>query len=210
MALITAAEARLFLRELSGTGEDTNIDQLIVFADAAIANYLGFPPVSAGGQATIESATYTEYLDGPTLERVSVVQLPLRPVTSITTIHDDPDWAYGAGDLVASTDYTLIGRTGKVALVPTGSHAWSTAYRSIKVVFVAGFTTIPEEIKLATKMLVKHWWGMRHNLTYSSMSSQGSTVTSPTYAAGGAVGMTLPRPVKQLLNPYRLLERNIA
>ena len=54
MAIMTAAEARLYIRGITGTGEDANLNALIARADALFAGYIGLPSPTVGGNPTLE------------------------------------------------------------------------------------------------------------------------------------------------------------
>lgn len=193
MALITEAEAKDYLPGLGASAESTLIGYLIARVDVVFARYLGY-------DETIEDTTYTEYLDGPTLDDAEAIKLGVRPVVSVTTIHDDPDWSYGSGDLVDSGDYTVDLAMGVVHLNPTASHAWSTSKRAIKVVYVAGYATVPADIKQAACLTVAHWYRLTTRQGKTSASGQGA---SKAYTAA-----TIPDEAKELLNG-RILGRAI-
>ena len=190
MAVITAAEARLLVPSLKGTTEDTNLNTYISRAESMLAGWLGFGATAAGGAPTLEDVTYTRYYEGDL--GGDTLTLGIQPVASVTSIHDDPDWSYGANQLVASSDYTLDGETGIVHLNPLGGHGgFSTQKRAIKAVFVAGFATIPEHVKQAVAMQTAHLWRLR--------KEQGRESTSG--AGGGALrAETIPDAVIQILN----------
>jgi hypothetical protein len=207
MALMTAAQARVYIPTLTSTGEDTNIDTLIARADAAMASWCGYPPVIAatpvmGLTPTLEDQTYVLYNGRGGLVRVldsRHIQCDVWPVISITSIYDDTSEAYGTA--VTSTDYTLIdGNQGLIAYDADSGKAWADSgptIRNIKLTAVCGWATIPGDILQAAGLLVAHWWQLRH--------TQGRTNVST--AGGGSAGLRdeeLPASVKQLLSPYRL------
>jgi len=198
MALITAAEARTMIPELStsSTDEDTLIDTLIARVGALLAAWCGYPPASAGGTPTLESASYTEYLDGPGGREL---RLPIYPVTAVASIYDDTAWTWGSDALVASTDYAISdGRVGLVLLKETSTHgSWSAARRSLKVAFTAGYATVPADIKAACAHAVRQVWNFR--------TEQGRANVS-----GGVVSLSLReeeivnRIARELLSARRL------
>ena len=64
MALVSVALLKEYLPEVSGSALDTELGRMIDRTEAAIARYLGFP-LSELGEASLDQATYTLYLDGP-------------------------------------------------------------------------------------------------------------------------------------------------
>jgi len=175
MALITAVQARLHIPSLTGDTRDADLDVIIARVVAALASWCGWPPAVYSGSPSFETATYTVYLDGPVDDAVREIQLPVCPVQSITTIHDDPDWGYSSTYLVASGDYTLEEESGRVLLNPTSGEAWSASRRSIKAVFIAGWDTAPDDLALALCLGVKHVWDLMPRQGKESTTAQGKT-----------------------------------
>ena len=207
MALISAAEARVYLPGLSGTGADTQLATLITRADQAMAAWCGFEAATAGGAPTLEDVTFTEFYPGP---GGRLLQLRHWPIVSITSIEDDPTEAFdGSTYLVASTDYdgplTVQRKNrGQVWLETTATHgAWSNTKESgtepVKAVYVAGWATVPEVLKQAAVLQVVHWWHQRAFVGRESVTVQGAGTVQP-----GPDGGLLPE-VKQLLRPFRVL-----
>ena len=193
MAIMTAAEARLYVRGITGTGEDSNLSTLISRADAVFASFLGLPPASAGAAATLEDTTITLYIDGPGGQEL---RLPYGPILSVTSIHDSDDRLYSSADLVAASDYELYGDEALIRLTDTSSHGyWSTTRRAIKVAAVIGFSTIPEDIKHAAGLQVAHWFQGRDHVGSKSINQGGGSIT--------VNGLDLLPEVKQALAPYR-------
>jgi hypothetical protein len=193
MAVLTAAESRLYIRGLTGTAEDATLDTLITRADRGFAAFLGLPSPTAGGNPTIEDTAHTVYITG---EGGLSLQVPYMPVQSITSIHDSTDRTYGAGDLVAGSDYDLFGLEGLVLLKDASTHgSWSTTDRAIKVTAVIGWSTIPDAIKHAAGLQVAHWFQGRDHVGRTNVAQGGGTI------AVQSLGL-LPE-VVEALRPYR-------
>ncbi len=159
MALITAAEARQEIPELTGTAEDTLIESLILQAGGMIARFCAYPPASAGAEPTMESTSYVRYYDGPGGRMLS---LDVRPVTAVASIYDDVDLTWGADTLIASSNYAIRdGTTGRVLLTAASGEGFSTGEHAIKATFIAGYTTVPDSLKRAARELVKALWTNR-------------------------------------------------
>lgn len=196
MALITAAEARAFLPSNQGTADDALLDTLIARCGAFFARYCGYPPASAGVAATMETATYTRYLDG---NGTRDLRLGVAPVQSVTSIYDDVDQDFAAATLVASGDYAITdANEALIRLTSTAAHGqWNKSKGTIKATFVAGFSTVPADVKQAAVLQVQHWYGLRGHGGKTSISVAG----------GGNAGLrdeTMPPAVRQLLSAYRL------
>lgn len=200
MALLTAAQARLYIPQLAGTSEDSNLDLLIGRLHRVFAWYLGFMPNAPGNNPSLETTTYTMYMDGPGGQ---ALRLPYIPVQSVTSIHDDPERVYGSEDLVASGDYELFGDEGLVMLKNAGTHSvWSSSKRAIKIVFVAGYSTVPGPIVHAGGLQIAHWWAARNHIGKSNVSQGGGSSSLAT--------LELLPEVKEALAPYRMPSRFIG
>lgn len=165
MASVTAAEVRLLLPQLTGTTEDTDLGTVIDRCEAALARWCGYIEADDGTRS-FASATYTEIVDGPGGTRLD---LGAAPITSVTTIHDDPELlTYAAAKLVASTDY-FVGRSNQreahqVHLYPSAVHgAWSASRRAVKAVYVAGYSTAPPTLKSALVEYVAWYWQQKRS-----------------------------------------------
>lgn len=171
MALITAAQARLYV-QISGTGEDTDLDTLIARVGAQIAAYLGYPPASVGATPTLESTSRTLYLTGRGGRDLS---LGLYPVTAITSVQDDPTLTFdGSTYLISSGDYSI--HEGAVLRLDYDSGlAWSTTPGGIKVVCTAGYTSIPSTIQEVCAEEVALRWRRRKQLGVTSSSTGGGS-----------------------------------
>lgn len=101
-------------------------------------------------QRTFIQATYTEYYDGFRQRELVLRQFPL---SSVTTIHDDPARSYTASTLVSSNDYYADLARGMVKFDVTLSRGRG----NLKVVYVAGYADIaslPANVVLATNKMV--------------------------------------------------------
>ena len=164
------------------------------------------PPASASGTPTIESTAYTRYYG---TENVSddgqVLTLDVLPVTTLTSIYDDLQRAFGSDTLVDSGAYTLLdGSAGKVWIVLSGSHGvWQQGEKNIKVAFTAGWATspgnlIPPDLLEAHGLLAKVWFEQRGRIGLSSVpqGSGSASVRDP--------DSDIPIEIRHLLAPYKL------
>jgi len=170
MALTAKATLKTLLG-VSDTSLDAVIDLLIPQADEMIKGYLG---------REIEQATYTEYYSGSGNQ---VIVLNQTPVQSITSVNEDSDGYFGEGTdafpaaslLVEGTDYVLrkddatATEVSKSGILYRIGKAWPRPYSrlrgqlasapglglgNIKVVYVAGWATVPADIQFAANKLV--------------------------------------------------------
>jgi hypothetical protein len=197
VGLITVEEAREYLPGIGSGGADGGLGRAIDRASAAIAQHLGFPSRSASLGPSLESYSYTIYsgIGEPSLRVADdgrTLILPVRPITAIASIYDDPDYlTYGSSYLVAASDYSYDAIRGRIYLLPAASHgAWSTTDRAVRVIVTAGWSTIPDPIREACVRTVQAWWVDRR-------SSAGQDGVAPRWEGGA-----LPGPARALLAPY--------
>jgi hypothetical protein len=192
MALTTAAVVRGYIRALTGTGEDTLLDAFILRFDRVGSSYCGFP--TASNLSTFENNTYTHYFDGDGSDRLN---LRIRPANTITSVHVDVDREYGSDELVASSDYELFTDEGLLLLkTDSDQGSFTRGYRSVKVVYTAGYTSIPDGIVHACGMQVNHWYMNRDTIGKTKISQTGATID--------VMRLSLLPEVKQALAPYRI------
>lgn len=206
MALLTAAETRAHLPQLAGTALDAELATLVAHFDAIAAEYCGFPASpggTVGAARTLESATYTLYLDGPDPSDPSLLWVGVRPITAVSSIYSDPVREYGSGSLVASGDYTLHGGEGMVMMDWDSGDVWDSGSRAIKIAFTAGFSTVPAPIKRAAGLQVASWFKNRPAVGARNVSQQGTSI-------GYASPLELLPEVKQLLSGYVLAGGSIG
>ncbi|WP_278465805.1 phage head-tail connector protein [Gimesia maris] len=191
---------KVILKTLLGISDsslDDVIDLLILQADSMIKGYL---------HREIEEKVYTEYYSGT---GDHVLQLNQTPVQSITSVHEDRNGYYGEGEdafptssaLVAGTDFVLrkddatntevcksgiLYRIGKVWHRPysrlSGQLASSPGLGmgNIKVVYTAGWATVPTDIQFAANKLVTSMLqsrGMAGCLTSESIEDYSYTLS---------------------------------
>jgi hypothetical protein len=201
MAILSASELRTrYLPNLTGTGDDTYLGTLCTVAETACARWCGVPSADGTAEPVFSSTSYTLY--GPDADdgvRTSpdgtMVYLYPRPVSSVTSLYEDGDELYTSAELVSSSDYTVY--TWGIRLKPTGGTPeldLSLGPRSLKVVFVAGYSTVPDALKQAVGAMAKHLWFMRHHSGVSSVSEGGESAS---------VEQEIPEHVQDLLRPFR-------
>jgi len=184
VALITAAQARAYLPDLTGTGEDSALDVVIARAGEILARLCGFPPATVGAAPTMESASYTRYYDPARAIYANALRLGIYPVTAVASVYDDTDETYGSNAEVTTDDYRLVGDIGTIRLKPTGTHAWSTTgARTIKVAFTAGYASTPPVLAHACALLTRDLWAGRHTAQPAGSSPTGNAQVSREVAA---------------------------
>lgn len=131
MPLITAAEARTWLKIDPGSEADPIIDLLVASVSTDCATFVAGP---------LENTPFDRYLTG---DGSNILILPAKPVISITTLT-----IQGGANLVAGwdQDYVLTNSTGLIRLTGGG---FPNRPGSVHVVWNAGYASIPSDLKVS-------------------------------------------------------------
>ena len=179
-AVVTTAVAKTYLKQSYGTdtAEDDIVASLVQGAHEYLEKLLN---VSLTADTTWKVLT-----DEP--EDFIELELPHSPHTSITKV-EGLDEEETATELTLNSDYYKRGldryvlnfeSLGNSSGIPRGS---ITNYDTIKIEYVAGFTSVPEPIKTALLQIVA-----------ASYVNRGD----------GQMTLTIPEKAKQLALPYRV------
>ena len=202
MAIVDNTLLKEYLPEIQGTGIDAELTALISRVESAIARYLSFPEVTQSSTVmgpTLDSHAYTFHIDGPQYMNPMVLQLPVKPVTAITSIHSDPDRQYTSDTLIDASTYTFNKHTGQVFLDPiSATNTFDRGFRAIKAVVTAGFTTAtaPHDLKHAICVWASQIQRNKSAQGRNSISQRGGSIT--------ASPKTIPEEAKELLYPFRV------
>lgn len=196
MALVTADVLREYLPEVSGTGADTELNNLIARVESALARWLGFPSPDNSNTPTLDVTTYTIYVDSPDYDDVSRLPLPLKPIVTITSVHADAEREYPADSEITSSEYELDKQRGIIILKPNvATEGFVRAYRGNKVVGTFGFTAYHKDIIHAICVYASQ--------LQRAKSSQGKKSATTRQTTTSYLPNTIPEEVKEILYPYR-------
>ena len=179
MAWTTLAKVKEYLG-ITDTASDTLLTDLLARLQAAAETYL---------DRKIEQATYTEQYDGDGTDRLVTLQWP---IISVTTLHDDTDRAFGASTLIAAADYVLYKDRGVIRL---DGLTFASGIQNVKVVYVAGYATVPTDLAQALIELVADRFRQKEHQGLESLSIGAYSVSF--------IGEDLPDEVKATLDGYR-------
>lgn len=122
------------------------------------------------GWEQFKSKTYTEYQDGIGINSLYVYNYP---IISVTSIHDDVNWSYGADTLIDSSSYKIVDEKYIVLKDTT----FMKGTQNIKIVYVAGYATIPGDLKKACIKEVVRDFKNRKNFDELFKTVDGDQVT---------------------------------
>lgn len=167
------------------TSQDTRMELLINAASDSIERYL---------DRKLKSQTITEYQHG---RRQDSLLLHEWPVTGITELRVDMDHVFSdASTLIPSADYGIGDDKNSLiyfdTVFPRGNH-------NIKIVYVAGYATVPSDIEMAA-LLFCEWLYLFRNRQDIGRTSKSKGDESQGILQG------IPEIVRQLIDPYRRTE----
>lgn len=148
--MVSATTLKTYLPEITGSGADSDLNSLLTRVESATARYFGWPKPDSGTTPQLLAADYTFFLNGPKISNSQVLQIPIRPVNSITSIHSDPNRQYDSTTQLSSDDFELDSLLGQAILDPVNaSDSFDYAFRAIKVVANCGYSTLPADLEHA-------------------------------------------------------------
>lgn len=182
MAITTLSNVKTYMR-ISVSTFDTNLTALVSQVDKLIKTYLG---------RNIEAQTgIVEYHDGDGTDEIHLNEWPS---ITITSVHDDVERNFNSDTLIASTDYFVDDPSGILILFNEESH-FQSGKQNVKVVYNAGYATVPVDLVLAANKLVAHFFN-KQGADGHIQETIGSYSTSYDKK-------TIPDDVREILNSYR-------
>jgi hypothetical protein len=145
-AIVTVAEMWKYL-EITDSSKDVILDFIIDHVSKSIESYV---------HRKVKSQPITdERHSGNGLD--NWLRLRYAPVVSITSLYDDTSWVFGADSLlVENTDFVVDKEAGIIyheSSAGAGTAFWR-GKQNIKVTYVAGWVTVPDDLVWACKMQV--------------------------------------------------------
>lgn len=113
--------------------EDAIIESIINNLSIAVENYIG---------RNILSRSYTDYYDGYNINKLYTNQYP---ITSISGVWIDSSWSWDNDTIVDSDNYRISSDSRYIVF--TDGTLYDSGEQSIKVIYTAGYTTVPGDIK---------------------------------------------------------------
>ena len=132
---------------LEGAGDDALLGALIDSVSEAIEHYCG---------RAFAEAERTEQHDGA---GAATVLLKCRPVTAVSAVHDDPSRAFGDATRLDPTAYLFYPEAG---ILERFAGCFADGRRNVKVVYTAGFATVPPAVEQAANLLAAHFYNRGH------------------------------------------------
>ena len=186
---------------LQGVQEDARINTLIPQVSQLVKTYCGTSIVDFYSSAKTD---YFDIVDGDT-SRVMLDESPVNTVTSVqerenqadsyvTLITENSD-SSGKYEYIIDTITDSIIRT-----TSTGTKSFPRGHRAVKVVYTAGYSATPNDLKLAVYDLVKYYM---KDQTIKRRQIAGAMLESQS-TSGIAGNIGFPDHIKRILDLYKI------
>lgn len=188
LTLVTAADGEPITLEQAKAQLRLDTDD----DDAYVLDLIAAAREHVEGQTrrALKQQTFDYAIDGgwPLVDGLPMIQLPINPVVSVTSISYQDASGTSPEPTLAAADYAVTTRNNGSYIVPGYNVTWPSVRDvpdAITVRFVAGYTTIPAALKHAIKLLVAHLYENREPVSRN------------------AVIASVPYTVEALLSPFR-------
>jgi len=186
---------------LQGVQNDARINVIIDNVSQLVKSYCGTTIIDYASSAKTEYFTVKDnYVDtiimeeSPIIAVTSVAERESQADTYVTLIKENSD-SSGKYEYVVNEDSDSITRTSS-----TSTKNWAKGPKSVKVVYTAGYTSTPEDLKLAVFDLIKYYLKDERK---ERMSIAGATVENQVSSSlAGNIGF--PDHIKRILDMYKI------
>ena len=190
--LITLQEYKT-AESISQPKDDARLNVLIPSVSQLIKTYCGNSFVDFYSSAKTETLN----IDWNT----HIIQLTESPVNAITSVQERDSYSGVYSTLTTGAyEYYLSTSTDSIFRTNSGGYqSWPTGAGAVKVIYTAGYSPIPGDLKLAVLDLISYYLKNEHKLRQSiagaSLQNQGSSTQT------GNVGF--PDHIKRVLDLYK-------
>jgi len=194
--LVTKADYKSY-KGIDHFKEDSKIDSLIAPISQLVKTYCSTSFVD------YYSSAYTEKFDimDPSTYELFLTESPLVSVTSIKE-RDGITTSYTT--LVNNTDYYIDAEHDRIYRIDGDKSvkSWATGFSSVEVIYTAGYSSTPQDLRLAIYDLITYYLKEEYKgrKSLAGASIQNETSTSITANIG------FPDHIKRVLDMYRIVD----
>lgn len=194
-ALFTSAEFKTYNGIASGVSAfDTDLAALATQVSTLVTRWCRREDFGDTALGTI-----TETYNGSGTSRLLVRHTP---IIAVTSVHVDAARTFGSSALVASTDYVADLESGIIEILPEQSVAnvitshgrWPRGTKNVQVIYTAGYTSIPDDLKLGAMLWAAQIWNRRRHMGIINQTVGGEFTAFQ--------NNPMPPEAKQLLSPF--------
>lgn len=147
---------------------------------------------------TLSYEETTRYLDGPGTE---VLVLPDYPISSLDAIYVDSNRSFGDETEEDSDNYYVDDTAGRIEKL--NGIVWPAGRRNIKITYTKGFSSIPDDLRLAGLEVAAIKWNESHQGDKRIGVIQSTLRFSEESQTNTFLRTELPKPTQDVLNKYR-------
>ena len=186
---------------LTSIKNDARINVVIDQVSQLVKTYCGSTIIDYASTNKVEyknikdSIVDTIILDeSPLIQVVSVQERTSQADAYVTLITENSD-SSGKYEYVVNDESDSITRTNS-----TGNKYWAKGVKSVKITYKAGYTSTPQDLRLAVYDLIKYYMKDERK---ERMSISGATVENPLSSSlAGNIGF--PDHIKRILDMYKI------
>ena len=177
--------------------DDTKIDTLVESISQMVKTYCGHAIID------FYSATKTELFDVEN-KLTSEIFITESPLTSVTSVQERDSIASSYTTLTNNTHYYVDTEHDRITRIDgdIGTDYWPKGFASVKVVYNAGYSACPTDLKLAVFDLVTYYLKEEHktqrSIAGTTIRNEGST------SIRNDIGF--PDHIKRVLDLYKIID----
>jgi len=186
---------------LKSLEHDARINVVIDSVSQLVKSYCGTSLIDYASTNKVEYKTIKDSIvetiileESPLIQVVSVQERTSQAEAYVTLITENSD-SSGKYEYVVNDESDSITRTNS-----TGNKYWAKGVKSVKITYKAGYTSTPQDLRLAVYDLIKYYMKDERK---ERMSISGATVENPLSSSlAGNIGF--PDHIKRILDMYKI------
>lgn len=189
--LVTLAEYKAY-KGINSTNNDSKLATIIPSVSAYVKNYCGRTFLDHVTVSKIDSFDVISKSD----DKVFLSEFPVIAISEVKTSLDGGVTQTDITDYVSDDEIGILYSTSASGFISTSS---GVAFKSLEVTFTAGYTTLPEDMRIAVLDLVSFYLNEDFvpKKAISSVSKESPVVSVKT-------SPLLPAHIRRILEIYRL------
>lgn len=169
----------------------TSQDALLAVVKAGVEKWA---KTFTGRDLLTSSSPYTEYHNG---DGGGILRLDQHPITDIDSINIDGARVFAAATAIPEADIISDARAQALGFVELLTYRFSRGVKNVKVVYSAGYATVPEDLSMAVKQIVAKQFKVAEKKMFAEGSYQvGDTTVTLSPDA-------FPKDALEVLRSYR-------
>lgn len=184
--LVTKAEYKAYAG-IKSASQDDRITAIIPKISALVKTHCGRSFVD------YVNDTKEETFDGP----AESFWLTEFPVIDLTSVEISTDYGASYTTIDEFTHYVVSKEDGRLIPTPHMGSFWDSRLRGYKITYTGGYSTLPEDLKLAVLDLVTYY--LKNDMSVHSPKAPGTNSVQLEYASSS----TLPGHISRVLEKYK-------